>query len=156
MATRPGPSVIHPVSRTSFRLLIPVFFLLLFVPASCVPADEMTSTILVGSSRIDVHIESGPMQLSNQEVMQWVRMAADSVATYYERFPVPAVALRIIPTDGRGVRGGQTFGAKGGGRISIHVGKETTLRGLNSDWMLTHEMVHLSFPSMADEHHWIE
>src|SRR6201987_6100858 len=122
MATRPGSSLIHCVSRTSFRLLIPVFFLLLFVPASRVPADEMTSTILVGSSRIDVHIESGSMQLSNQELMQWVRMAADSVATYYERFPVPAVTLRIIPTD----------------------------------WMLTHEMVHLSFPSMADEHHWIE
>jgi hypothetical protein len=148
--------MIHRASPISFPILIPVFFLLLFVPASCVPADEMTSTILVGSSRIDVHIESGPMQLSNQELMQWVRMAADSVAIYYERFPVPAVALRIIPTDGRGVRGGQTFGAKEGGRISIHVGKETTVRGLNSDWMLTHEMVHLSFPSMADEHHWIE
>ncbi len=116
----------------------------------------MTSTILVGSSRIDVHVESGPMQLSNQDLMQWVRMAADSVSTYYGRFPVQAVALRIIPADGRGVRGGQTFGAKEGGRISIHVGKETTVNGLNSDWMLTHEMVHLSFPSMADEHHWIE
>jgi len=156
MTKRSGPFAIHRVSPSSFRIAIPVFFLLLFVPASCIPADEMTSTILVGSSRIDVHIESGPMQLSNQELMQWVRMAADSVATYYERFPVPAVALRIIPTDGRGVRGGQTFGAKEGGRISIHVGRETTVRGLNSDWMLTHEMVHLSFPSMADEHHWIE
>ena len=156
MTTRSGPFVIHRFRVAAFELLIPVFFFLLFVPACCVPADEMTSTILVGSSRIDVHIESGSMQLSNQELMQWVRMAADSVATYYERFPVPAVALRIIPTDGRGVRGGQTFGAKEGGRISIHVGKETTVRGLNSDWMLTHEMVHLSFPSMADEHHWIE
>ncbi len=58
----------------------------------------------------------------------------------------PDVALRIIPTDGRGVRGGRTFGAKEGGRISIHVGKETTLRGLNSDWMLTHEMVHSLVP----------
>ena len=156
MTTRPGPSVIHRVARKSFRIAIPVFFFLLLIPAGCAPADEMTSTILVGSSRIDVHIESGPMELSNQDLMQWVRMAADSVSTYYERFPVPEVALRIIPTDGRGVRGGKTFGAKDGGRISIHVGKETTVRGLNSDWMLTHEMVHLSFPSMADEHHWIE
>jgi len=24
------------------------------------------------------------------------------------------------------------------------------------DWMLTHEMVHLTFPSVPDEHHWIE
>jgi len=156
MNTRSGRSAIHTVARSSFRIAIPVFFLLLLIPAGCAPADEMTSTILVGSSRIDVHIESGPMQLSNEELMQWVRMAADSVSTYYERFPVPEVALRIIPTDGRGVRGGKTFGARGGGRISIHVGKETTVNGLNSDWMLTHEMVHLSFPSMADEHHWIE
>jgi hypothetical protein len=156
MTTRPGLSAIHRVSHSSFRILIPVFFLLLLVPAACVPADEMTSTILVGSSRIDVHIESGPMELSNQELMQWVRMAADSVSAYYERFPVPRVELRIIPADGRGVRGGKTFGARNGGRISIHVGKETTVNGLSSDWMLTHEMVHLSFPSMADEHHWIE
>jgi len=156
MTTSSGPSAIHRFAHSSFRIVIPVFFLLLLIPAGCVPADEMTSTVVVGSSRIDVHIESGPMKLSNEELMQWVRMASDSVSTYYERFPVPAVTLRIIPTDGRGVRGGQTFGAKEGGRISIHVGKETTVRGLNSDWMLTHEMVHLSFPSMADEHHWIE
>src|ERR1700720_1186241 len=156
MTRRSRPPAIRCVWHSSFRIAIPVFFLLFLIPAACVPADEMTSTVLVGSSRIDVHIENGPTQVSNQDMMQWVRMAADSVSTYYERFPVPAVALRIIPTDGRGVRGGQTFGAKEGGRISIHVGKETTVRGLNSDWMLTHEMVHLSFPSMADEHHWIE
>jgi hypothetical protein len=30
------------------------------------------------------------------------------------------------------------------------------MAGLQADWMLTHEMVHLAFPSVADEHHWIE
>ncbi len=49
----------------------------------------MTSTVVVGSSRIDVHIESGPMQLSNEELMQWVRMAADSVSTYYAALSRP-------------------------------------------------------------------
>ncbi|MGH9745355.1 MAG: hypothetical protein ACRD59_04515 [Candidatus Acidiferrales bacterium] len=116
----------------------------------------MTSTILVGNSRIDVHVESGPMQLSNQDLMQWVRLASDSVSTYYGRFPVPAVALHIVPSSGRGVGGGMTYGAREGGRIKIHVGNETTMNGLSSDWMLTHEMVHLAFPSMADDHHWIE
>jgi len=135
--------------------LINCLWLSLFL-AAYAPADEMTSTIVVGASRIDVHVESGPMQLSNQDLMQWVRLASDSVSTYYGRFPVPGLALRITPSNGRGVRGGMTFGAKAGGRITIHVGSETTMNGLNSDWMLTHEMVHLAFPSMADEHHWIE
>lgn len=116
----------------------------------------MTSTILVGNSRIDVHFEKGPLQLSNQDLMSWVRSSADSVATYYGRFPVPNVQLRIVPSDGRGVRGGRTFGERDGGRITIHVGNASTLADLNSDWMLTHEMVHLAFPSVEDNHHWME
>ena len=43
-----------------------------------------------------------------------------------------------------------------GGFIRIAVGTQTTEDDLNSDWMLTHEMVHLTFPNMQDEHHWIE
>jgi hypothetical protein len=126
------------------------------MPACNSPADEMNSTYLVGQSRIEVHVESGAFAVSNQDLMQWVHWASDSVARYYGRYPVPSVDLRIIPTSGRGVRGGKTFGAKDGGRIRIHVGSETVKAGLENDWMLTHEMVHLAFPSMADEHHWIE
>ena len=65
------------------------------------------------------------------------------------------ILLRIIPTDGKGVRNGRTFGERGG-FITIHVGANSTFEDLANDWMLTHEMVHLAFPSVADEHHWIE
>ncbi|MFY9804670.1 MAG: hypothetical protein WA211_07285 [Candidatus Acidiferrales bacterium] len=116
----------------------------------------MTSTILIGNSRIDVVVESGNLQVSKEDLMKWVRWAAESVSTYYGRFPVPHLLLRIVPTDGRGVRGGRTFSREDGGFITIHVGSETDFAHLASDWMLTHEMVHLSFPSMADNHHWIE
>jgi hypothetical protein len=119
-------------------------------------ADEMSTRYSVGGSSVDVHVEPGPLQVSNQDLMQWVHWASESVAAYYGRFPVPDVRLVIIPTNGRGVRGGTTFPAKDGGFIRIHVGQETIMAGLASDWMLTHEMVHLAFPSMADNHHWIE
>jgi hypothetical protein len=36
------------------------------------------------------------------------------------------------------------------------VGRRTTSRQLDDDWTLTHEFVHLAFPDVADEHHWIE
>jgi hypothetical protein len=130
--------------------------LLLMTPIPNSPADEMDSSYSVGNSRIDVHVDQGPLQVSNQDLMQWVHWAAESVATYYGRYPVPNLRLRVIPTTGRGVRGGTTFGEKDGGFIRIHVGGETILRGLENDWMLTHEMVHLGFPSVAEEHHWIE
>src|SRR5260370_30276490 len=40
--------------------------------------------------------------------------------------------------------------------MRVRVGKQTSPAGLASDWMLTHEMVHLAFPSVDEDHHWIE
>ncbi len=36
------------------------------------------------------------------------------------------------------------------------MGPSTTPADLDADWMLTHEMIHTAFPSMAENHHWIE
>src|SRR5271163_2454201 len=124
--------------------------------ANAFSADEMTSTIVIGNSRIDVNIEPGQLQATKEDLLKWVRWAAESVNAYYGRFPVPQLLLRIVPTDGKGVRGGKTFGRENGGLITIHVGSETSTSGLSGDWMLTHEMVHLAFPSVAENHHWIE
>jgi len=77
------------------------------------------------------------------------------VTVYYGHFPLPRVLLQITPAEGAGVRGGMTFG-NSGGLITIHVGADTSPSNFRSDWMLTHEMVHLAFPSVPEEHHWIE
>jgi hypothetical protein len=45
---------------------------------------------------------------------------------------------------------------RGGGLIVITVGTDAEVDDLNDDWVLTHEMTHLAFPNMAEEHHWIE
>jgi hypothetical protein len=137
-------------------ILVIVCALNLAARAHCPIPEEMTATYSVSNSRIEVHVEQGPLQVSNQDLMQWAHWASDSVATYYGRFPVPHVDLRIVPTTGRGVRSGRTFGRGDGGSIRIHVGSETIMAGLAADWMLTHEMVHLGFPSVAENHHWIE
>jgi hypothetical protein len=129
--------------------------LLLFASIASLADESVTSTLVIGGSKIDVTIEAGKLKLSQDDLMHWVRSAAEAVATYYGRYPVPRAQIHIIPVDGSGVRHGQTFGY-GGGLIKIRVGTETNAAELANDWMLTHEMVHLSFPSMADEHHWIE
>lgn len=115
----------------------------------------MTSSLLVGSARIDIRIDGSPLRLPAEDVLRWVKSAAECVATYYGRFPVPQVLIRITPFEGRGVRNGMTFGDRGG-RITIRVGNETSSSDLAGDWTLTHEMVHLAFPSVDQNHHWIE
>lgn len=141
----------------SFRFagLLISLCLLLFSGAVFSGDDSVTSTLVIGGSKIDVTIEAGKHKLSQDELLHWVRSAAEAVATYYGRYPVPRAQIHVIPVDGSGVRHGQTFGYDGG-LIKIRVGSETSAAELANDWMLTHEMVHLSFPSMADEHHWIE
>jgi hypothetical protein len=117
--------------------------------------DEMTSSLLIGNARIDIRIEGSVLRVPAKDVFRWVQSAAESVTAYYGRFPLPQVLIRITPFEGRGVRNGMTFGDRGG-RITIRVGNETSVSELASDWMLTHEMVHLAFPSVDDSHHWIE
>src|SRR5258707_2379987 len=117
--------------------------------------DQMTSSMLIGNARIDIRIEQSTLRIPIKAVLHWVKSAAESVTAYYGRFPVPQVLIRITPFEGRGVRNGMAFGDHGG-RITIRVGNETSPSEFVSDWMLTHEMVHLAFPSVDEKHHWIE
>ena len=43
-----------------------------------------------------------------------------------------------------------------GRAITIAVGRASSASDFAEDWVLTHEMVHLAFPSVPEEHHWIE
>src|SRR5258708_4465387 len=132
---------------------IALLFLLSFCLAAT--AGEMTSSLLIGNARIDIMIERTSLPVPVKDILCWVKSAAECVTTYYGHFPLPQVLIRITPFEGRGVRDGMTFGDQGG-RITIRVGNDTSPSELASDWMLTHEMVHLAFPSVDEKHHWIE
>ena len=116
---------------------------------------QMRFQLAAKGSQIDVEVRPGELTVSEDELKRWVQNAADAIVAYYGRFPVPHLRIQIEPSGGNGIRGGKTFG-RGGGLIVVHVGSQTPGTELASDWMMTHEMVHLTFPSMADEHHWIE
>ncbi len=139
------------VRRTASRILA----LAMVLPLMSVSAGQMNSTVLVGASRLDIVVEKGAFNVSQDNLQDWIRSAAESVAAYYGHFPLPRILIRITPAEGSGVRHGMTFG-KGGGLITIRVGADTAQPDFRSDWMLTHEMVHLAFPSVPEDHHWIE
>ncbi len=109
----------------------------------------------MGGGLIDLTIEPGDTGLSTDEIVEWVRNAARSVAAYFGRYPVERVALRVRPIAGAKVRNGRTFGHRGA-FITISVGDRATKATLADDWMMTHEMTHLAFPSLAREHQWLE
>jgi hypothetical protein len=119
-----------------------------------------TDVVEVGGSKIEVIFEDGgdrgTWQVSKTILLDWISQCARAVAAYYGSFPVAAAQLEVSCAKGRhGVMHGRTFGYHGA-RTTLAIGEQTTKAELNEDWMLVHEMVHWCFPSVEDEHHWIE
>lgn len=102
-------------------------------------------------------IAHSPRELGmrDADLERWVWEAATAVQTYYGRFPVQRLRVEIEPTDGLGAQAGAAFGF-GSPLVRMGVGRGSDGDELALDWMLTHEMVHLAFPRVAMDHHWIE
>jgi len=113
-------------------------------------ADDQT--FRVGGSEITVSLapDLGPRPA---DVLFWVHQAADAVAAYYGRYPVPTLQLAIRSRRGEPVNSGTAYE---GQRIVIHLDPSATPAELAKDWMLTHEMFHLGFPSLPRRYHYLE
>jgi hypothetical protein len=120
------------------------------------PTSDRILSVHRGGGTIDVSVGPGDLTASSAELSAWVDAAVESVTRYYGRFPIAHTELRIKLFDGDGVYNGHTFERDNSGLIRIAVGSKTTVDQLRADWMLTHEIVHLAFPSVAENNHWIE
>ncbi len=123
--------------------------------------DSRTSasidTLLIGGAEIDVSFDPGDLGLPRSLLLNWVRKSACAVTEYYGKFPVQKVDVTIAPRgESGGVLAGRTAVIDGIPRTRVAVSQFATVSSLHDDWIMTHEMVHLAFPSVADEHHWIE
>jgi hypothetical protein len=113
------------------------------------------AVVKLPDATIDVTLPDDTMKLTRQELLGWVKGSASAVANYYGHFPVPHLTLRVRSSYGSGIRHGVTY-PKDGGLILISVGRDADLAATRDDWVLVHEMIHLAFPSMDDDQHWIE
>jgi hypothetical protein len=135
--------------------LVACFFVMMWPAFAHRAVAQNDAQLEIGGGKIDIVFSSSPLEPLRKLVLNWVTSAAQAVTAYYEQFPVAHVRIRVQFFDGRGVRSGQTFG-QNGALIRISVGQSSTAADFADDWMMTHEMVHLAFPSVAKEHHWIE
>jgi hypothetical protein len=118
-------------------------------------ASAQETKLQIAGSEIDVVFGSPVSDGLRQMVLDRVKLSAKAIVNYYRRYPVSEVRIDVSPHFGRGVSGGHASGWDGA-RIRISVGKESTPADFAEDWVTTHEMVHLAFPSQEDQHHWIE
>ena len=111
--------------------------------------DRLPATDLeVSGGTIRVAFAPGDIALPKEKVLDWVRMSAKAVTTYYGRFPVNSLRLLLVPVDGARIRGGTTWGYRGAA-IRIPLGRDSTEDVLRRDWVMVHEMVHTALPDLA-------
>jgi hypothetical protein len=121
------------------------------------PTTSASFVSSLSDHRVELRIEDGQLTGAGAapEVRTWIDQAAQAIGAYYGHFPVGHARLLVERVDGSGVRWARTF-AHSGAFIRVGVGGQTTTAEFASDWILTHEFVHLALPQLADEHDWLQ
>ena len=128
-------------------------------PARRYGPPRATHRLQIGGGTLQVDFATGTLDLSDDIVMKRIETAARAVVTYYGAFPVPRAHIFIVPVaDRSGVVQGTTWGDVGGwpAFMRIRLGQHTSQQELAADWTITHELVHLAFPTLPDDQHWME
>jgi hypothetical protein len=107
--------------------------------------------VRVGDSIIHVNCDA-TVVLPTPVVIAWVNRAAIAVTGYLGRFPVKDLQLNIYGDGDEAVGDGITYGNR---RIDVHLGNNVEVSDLNDDWILTHEMFHLAFPTLPRRYSWM-
>src|SRR5690348_13789833 len=107
----------------STRLLLLLATALFLAPSHAQQPDAQHAVISVAGGTIEITLPDEPMQLSRQDLLDWVKAASDAVSHYYGRFPVAHLTLQIHAGRGSGIRHGVTY-ARDGGTIRITVGDQ--------------------------------
>jgi hypothetical protein len=120
-----------------------------------------SQTLSIGGATIQVDFATGDLDLPPAKIIPWVQRAAQAVNVYYGRFPLTHARILIVPVpvpDQHGIMQGTTWGDMHGmpGYTRIRLGQHTTELDLAEDWTMTHELVHMAFPSLPDDQHWME
>jgi|SRR6266568_5558676 len=118
-----------------------------------------TRQLKIGGTVLQVDFAAGQMDLSVEAVLAHIQAAASAVTAYYGRFPVTRARVLVVPVDGsRGMVQGTTWGDMHGfqGFTRLRIGQHATAADLAEDWVTTHELVHMAFPTLPDDQHWME
>lgn len=103
---------------------------------------------------LNVYFTPDDNPVPRERILDWVSRSARAVAVYYGRFPLAEAHILVVTRPGRGVGGGQAFGGRNA-HVRINVGRDSSEADLARDWVLVHEMIHLSVPMMDDRHDWL-
>ncbi len=134
------------------------FLMLLILPTH--PVIMYGATLLqAGGANLQIEFAGVEPDLPRTYIIAKIGKSAQAVATYYGKFPVSSARILVVVAAGqRGVLHGTTWGGRDGfpAITRLTIGQHTTPQNFDSDWIVTHELVHMALPSLPDSQHWLE
>ena len=128
-------------------------------PLSVTSNSPSGQSLQTGAARLRIDINGPVPDLSRAALKHHVVEAVRAVTLYYGHFPVVSAHIVVsISRDRPGVLQGTTWGNRGGfpAATRLRIGQNTTPPELDSDWIATHELVHMALASLPDAQHWLE
>ncbi|MFO0761162.1 MAG: hypothetical protein U0359_32085 [Byssovorax sp.] len=115
-------------------------------PYSAFGALTRTRAKIPGGT-LDIALIGGQPRMGRAALERWIVAQATAVSAYFGRFPIAHAAILALVGPGAGIGNGRTMG-NGGGSVLLQVGADTTDAALRDDWVLVHELCHVSFPNV--------
>jgi hypothetical protein len=113
--------------------------------------DDAKTKLTVGQGEITIELPHDSLKVSRKAIVAYVKTAAEAVNTYLGQFPVKDLTVRVSGRNGVDV-GGTEYDGK---LIVLEIGADMDDAALMQDWVATHEMFHLAYPSLGDKYSWM-
>jgi len=107
-----------------------------------------------GTMRVTVAIARGLAPLSSADATRWVETAVDAIMGYYGRPFVDRVLVIVVPGEPGNPTRGETLG-DAGPAVLVRAARGSTPATVRDDWVVTHELLHVSLPSLGHDHAWL-
>ncbi|HEY2904036.1 MAG TPA: hypothetical protein VGL59_25840 [Polyangia bacterium] len=104
-------------------------------------------SITVGGGVVDVALAR---DVAVPAVVAWLKDAAQAIAAFYGRYPVPRLQVIVLPE-----RANMQGKELGGGGASILLAPDDDPAHGGNDWVATHEMVHVATPDLWRQYLWL-
>jgi hypothetical protein len=141
-------------SNAQFKVITPRSVVL-----AAAAGQDAQHFLKIGGAEIEVDLHLESPSLGADDVLAWVRRAAEAVTVYYGRFPVRHARVSVTQNrdKDRSIHGttlGDVDGFQGVSRMRL--GGAVSRANLDADWTMTHELTHLALSSLPDKNHWLE
>jgi hypothetical protein len=113
------------------------------------------SRINAPGAAFDVALLGAPLAMGDAATLGWIQDSAVCVSRLYGRFPVdPTVFVVPVPGADRVVFG--RVMSLAGASVALYFGDQARPESAHSEWVVVHELFHLTCPSFVGEGQWLE